>query len=119
MDYALFCAAALLLFAALQAWAWRDHRNKRLLYISTLLCLIILASGWFLVKTAGERVQGFVEDILRGYAATYAAEMQAIGHSKLQLDTPPEDRQYLLILEAEKRWLSANRKIADVYTFRR
>lgn len=119
MDYALFCAVALVLFAALQAWAWRGYRNKRLLWICTLLCLSVLAGGWFIVDAAGNRAQASLEDLLRGYASTYAAEMRVMGHADLRLDTPPDDPRYLQILNAEKRWLSANGRIADVYTFRR
>lgn len=72
-----------------------------------------------MVNAAGERAQTRVEDLLRGYAATYAAEMETLGHEHLALNTSPSDKGYLAIIEAEKRWLAANRYIADVYTYRR
>ncbi|MEM6979363.1 MAG: response regulator, partial [Planctomycetota bacterium] len=56
---------------------------------------------------------------LIGLAPTYAIELQQMGHQHITLETPTDDPAYLAMIQAQKRWLSINPKIADIYTMRR
>ncbi len=117
-DYLGFVAVTAILFALLQRRVWRGDRNVRALLISSSLVAVILGVGWFVVQDAGARAQTRVEQMLSGYASTYARELERMEHSALTLDTAPDDPRYLAIIDAEKRWLAANPRIADIYTFR-
>ena len=117
-DYLSFVAVSALLFALLQFRLWRGERNGRALLVSSALVAAILGVGWFFVQGAGERAQTRVEQMLSGYASTYARELERMGHAALTLDTAADDPRYLTIIEAEKRWLAANPRLSDIYTFR-
>ncbi len=91
------------------------------------------ANGWRLALAVGsmgvlgavlaERAAGTERESLlmrvQGLAPTYAEELSRMGHAALPDDVSPDDPGYLLMIEAEKRWLQVNPGIADVYTFRR
>ncbi len=117
-DYLIFSGVSLLFVSLLQARAWRHARNPRLLAGSFGLLALILAAGWFFTRAGGERARAGVEQMVRGYAPTYAQELAKMGHASLPLDTAADDPRYLAMIDAEKRWLAANPAIADIYTFR-
>lgn len=118
-DYPAFTLVAVFLFALLQAWAWQGHRHTLVVVISILLVAATLGVGWVFVQKAGARAQTEIEQIVRGYAPTYARELEKMGHAALSMETSGDDPRYLEMIEAEKRWLSANQNVADIYTFRR
>ena len=72
-------------------------------------------SNWRHAERAGEQVG----ESLSAFASMFAADLQAAGHWKIGLDTPPDDPLYLKMIEAQKRWVRSNPGIADVYTMRR
>ena len=83
------------------------------------LVAAILVGGWFVTEGAETRTRERLEEMVEGYAPTYAIELQRLGHSRITLETPPDDPLYLELIDAQKRWLAANPSIADIYTFRR
>ena len=78
----------------------------------------VLVAGWFLVRAAGEREHDRLRQRIEGLAPTYAEELSLMGHSKITVDTPPDDPLYLAMIEKQIRWLELNPSVADVYTFR-
>ena len=117
LDYLIFTGVALVFCALLQARAWVGWHHRGQLAVSTALVLAILGGGWFFVERAGRKARREVEQMVCGYAPTYAKELERMGHGAMTLLTDPEDPGYLAMIEAEKRWLSANPGIADIYTF--
>ncbi|NLX23366.1 MAG: PAS domain S-box protein [Phycisphaerae bacterium] len=118
LDYLLFGALALL---GLGLTEWTARRWRRLRVISPLVwCLAaaVLMGGWFLVNHAGNQKRHHVRMLLEGLARTYAMDLSRMGHSRLSLDTDPQDPQYLRMIEAQIRWLKAKPVVADIYTLR-
>src|SRR4051812_38136540 len=81
--------------------------------------LAVIFAGAGASELAGNHERNRLHDMLQGIAPTYAQELSRMGHSKITLDTKPDDAQYLSMIEAEKRWLKVNPGINDVYTFRK
>ena len=118
IDFAIFAGLSLCVFVLLQ-WRWRSgSRRWRGTAVGGALVLAILGGGWFFVENAGARARTQIEQMMCGYAPTYAQELTRLGHAEQSLDTPADDPKYLAMIEAEKRWLAANSNIADIYTFR-
>jgi PAS domain S-box-containing protein len=67
----------------------------------------------------GNRARNRLRDTLRGFATTYAQELERMGHAGLPSDVAPDDPAYLSMIEAQKRWLRVNPLVSDIYTFRR
>ena len=118
-DYLIFTGVALTVFAATQARAWRGHRRIGRLAITSALLLAVLAGGWRLTEVAGNQARAQAEQMVCGYAPTYAEEMEHLGHAALGLDTAPDDPRYLAMIQAEIRWEASNPGVADIYTFRK
>ncbi len=118
-DYLAFSAASVLAFALLDLALRRRQPPTRLTWQTWPILAFILGLGWFTVKWDGHRERAPIEEFMKLVAPTYAVELERMGHAKLTLDTPPDDPNYLAMIEAEKRWLKVNPDIADIYTHRR
>lgn len=118
-DYILFCALSTLFFAGLQAASWRVGASKRLRVLSALAIALVLVAGWPLTEWWGESTRQGMVNMLTGYAPTYASDLEAMGHASVGPGTPADDPTYLRMIEAQKRWLTANPSANDIYTFRR
>ncbi len=116
LDYLLFAAACVAGGVALHRWVWW---KTGLALLGWLVMAVILIAGWFSTNAAGKREQGRLQRMVEGYAPTYAQELARLGHQAITPTTSPDDPQYSQMIEAEKRWLAANRSIADIYTMRR
>lgn len=92
------------------------RRSRNLAWVAV---VVVLACGWFYVEAAGRRAAAELERLVSAMAPTYARELELMGHAELDLRTPRDDPRYLAMIEAEKRWLAANRNVSDIYTFRR
>ena len=92
------------------------RRSRNLAWI---LLLVVLVPGWFYVEAAGDRAAAELERLVSAMGPTYAGELERMGHATIDLRTPSDDPRYLAMIEAEKRWLTANRNVSDIYTFRR
>ncbi|MFG0267997.1 MAG: ATP-binding protein [Rhodopirellula sp. JB055] len=81
--------------------------------------LSFLLIGGFLAVETGDRIQrSRLRQQVFGIAPTYAAELQQLGHAKISEATSPNDPVYLRMIDAQKRWLSVNPQITDIYTMR-
>ncbi len=118
-DYLGFVALSLLLFAACQAFTLRAGSQLRVRLVSGVLVVVVLVAGWPVTRSAGQRARTNLVQMLLGYAPTYAAEMQVMGHERLSLATRSDDPDYLRMIEGEKRWLSVNPSANDIYTYQR
>lgn len=78
-----------------------------------------LVAGWFLVDLAGRYQRARIRELVEGMAPTYATELERLGHAQVGLETDPNDPLYLKLIEAQKRWLSINHAVADIYTMRK
>ena len=94
----------------------RAHRDR---YFTWLSLLAVLASGWFLVQSAGDMERERLQQLIEGLAPIYARELERMGHAELTLDTPPDNPRYLKMINAQIRWQKATPLIADIYTFRK
>lgn len=118
-DYLLFVLACTTLFGLLEWWLrWRSPRGS-LSPVAWPLLGALLITGWYLVEEGGRAESRRIQDFLQGVAPTYAQELSRMGHANLRPDTPPDDVNYLRMIEATKRWKAVNPVISDIYTFRK
>jgi PAS domain S-box-containing protein len=115
-DYLLFVAASAAICAVLH---WHFWRRKRTGLLAWLVLAVFTFGGWFLVNHADEVERAHLQQIVEGYAPTYARELELLGHERITQATRPDDPDYLRMIDAEKRWLTANHAINDIYTMRR
>ena len=117
VAYALFFTAGL---AGATFWLTsRGHVPASGFVPSFVLLGITLVGGWFYVDAAGRDERERVVSSIAGVAPTYAQEMELLGHAAMTLETDPDDPAYLRMIEAQKRWLAVNPRVADIYTLRR
>jgi signal transduction histidine kinase len=114
-DFVLVAA----LVTALMVLVARLAGLRRSRHIAWILLVLVLGFGWFYVESAGERAARDLERLVSSMAPTYARELELMGHADIGPQTPADDPRYLAMIEAEKRWLAANRSVSDIYTFRR
>ena len=118
LDYLTFCAISLLIFLVLNLFAKRSEPEKFFpigVFISVFLFLFL---GFFLVVWAENFAKANFQELIQGFAPTYARELERAGHSKITIDTPPDDPLYLKLINTQLRWLKANRIVDDVYTMK-
>ncbi len=116
MDYGIFTAASLAVFLTIQGVIWWKGVSVRSAFLFWPVLLAILTGGWFFTDEAGKNERLRVERLIGGLAPTYAREMELLGHSDLMKNGLLNNRIYLKSIEAEKRWLSVNTAVADIYT---
>ncbi len=109
----------MLLFGLLHWRLWRGRGGSAIPLITWLLVLGVLGSGWYFVEGAARRERLRMQQMVEGYAPTYAQELGRLGHEQITTDTSPDDPLYWRMIAAQKRWLVANRSINDIYTFRK
>ena len=119
LDYTLLVAGTLLIFAALHRWLWRGRLHGALPLLIWVLVLTVLGSGWFFVEDLVRREQARMQQMMAGYAPTYAQEIGLMGHQEITLETSPDEPRYWRMIKAEQRWLAANPAISDIYTLRK
>ncbi len=118
-DYLLLTLGTLLLFGCIHRWVWRGRPNGRIPQLTWVLVLTILISGWFLVEGSAQQERARMQQMVEGYAPTYALEMGLMGHQEITPQTSPDDPRYWRMITAEKRWLAVNPSISDIYTVRK
>lgn len=118
LDYLALCGFVFASLLILTAIAPRRSEVRLALIVGWLTCAVILSFGLRFVESQEQRRRDQLQSLLEGFAPTYARELAALGHSKVTIDTPSDDPTYLSLIEAEKRWLDANRSVADIYTLR-
>ncbi|MFV1993838.1 MAG: response regulator [Verrucomicrobiales bacterium] len=118
-DYLLFTLLCLVVLAAITFLLKRSGKGGSTLTVEWGLVLVFLGVGWFLVNSAGERERDRLRKRIEGLAPTYASELASMGHASISPGTPPDDPLYLAMIEKQKRWLTLNQSVADIYTFRK
>ncbi len=109
----------LFFFAALHRWVWRGRARTGMAVGVWLLVGGILVMGALFSDWATKRADRRMQQLIEGYAPTYAREMQHLGHDKITLDTSPADPDYLRMIDALKRWVEENPAASDIYTMRK
>jgi signal transduction histidine kinase len=119
LDVVLFALLALLAMACAHRWVQKATRLAGFPWHAWVMLAGVLFLGCFVALAAGRREATRLRHMVAGFAPTYAEEMAQQGFGKISVDTPPTDPAYLQLIAMEKRWLSANPSIADIYTFGR
>ncbi len=119
LDFLLFALLCLIAVAVISLLLRRSGKAHRTLILAWGLIPVILAIGWFLVDSAGDRERERLRNRIKGMAPTYADELASLGHASLGLETRSDDPLYLRMIEKQKRWLKLNPEVADIYTFRK
>lgn len=116
-DDAAFVVGVLVLTLAAHLWLRRPGiggLSRPMWAACGLACVMGVVAGN--IATNREHVRH--RSIVQGLAPTYAAELERMGHALIDLETDPSDTLYLAMIEAQKRWLSLNPWVADIYTMR-
>ena len=117
-DYLIFCVTVTLVAGAVLGWMLWRKIFPLLTVTAGILTIVLLVSAWVLTEKAEHQEKERLQETMSGLAPTYAAEIQRMGHQSLTYETAEDDPTYLEIIEAEKRWLKANPRIASMYTYR-
>ena len=118
MDYYLFVISSIIVFFVIHFSIRRRGIPYPTVYLFWPVLVAILLSGWFFTEDAGRNERTRVERLIGGMAPTYAQEIERLGHSRLYRKGVLDEKLYLEIVETQKRWLSVNRAVADIYTCR-
>ncbi len=118
LAYLVFVALVLVVFASAQLWLWRSGRGGRVPWALAAALAAIIGAGYFLSAAMAEREEARIQQMVAGFAPTYAQEIERMGHEALTPETDPADPRYLAMIEAQIRWLAVNPSIADVYTLK-
>jgi CheY-like chemotaxis protein len=119
LEYALFTAAGITTALLIMVYFWKVQPARRITVLGLVITVALFAAGMHFIGQAEKDERTRVRSLIEGFAPTYAAELEMLGHHKVTLNTPADDALYLRLIEAEKRWLRVNPGIADIYTFRK
>ena len=119
LDYLLFAALVVVVFVFKNRHVQVAQKGFYLAWVELILIPLILVVGWFLANAVSNHETKRIRQIIQGFAPTYAAELERLGHASITLETPPDDPLYLKLVETEIRWLKLNPVVADIYTIRR
>lgn len=118
-DYLALVLGVVMLFGFLHHRFWRGRAMKGIALTTWLLVLAVLVGGWFLAETSAAREGDRMREMVEGYAPTYAQELARLRHEEITTKTSPDSPHYWQLVQAEKRWLSANPAISNIYTLRK
>ncbi len=118
-DAIAFEVALLAGTAALQFWLVRRRGTGGLSGLTLALVPILALTAELEANHAARQHRTRLREMLQGFAPTYGIQLEELGHWQLPLSAPPDDPLYLRLIDAEKRWLAANKSVMDVYTLRR
>ncbi len=76
-DCVILAAGAVLVFAVLHRWLWRERTKGVVVPVMWVIVLTVLGGGWFLVEGAAQRERDRLRQMVEGYAPTYAQELEA------------------------------------------
>ncbi|MFZ4574994.1 MAG: ATP-binding protein [Phycisphaerales bacterium] len=107
------------------AGSWAVYRlglrltDRRVSVALAAVVVLLLGGAWMHAERSAAEALNQRREMVEGLAPTYAAELEHVGHWRIRNNTASDDPLYLDVIEMQKRWLAANRSIADIYTFRR
>lgn len=121
LDFLAFGIGVVVLFAVLHVWLRRKsiHTRQGVPLLAWVLVIAVLGVGIVVTDRLGHSARDKLERTVTGYAPTYAQEIERLGHVDVSVETAPDDRGYLRLIDAERRWLSVNPTVNDIYTLRR
>jgi signal transduction histidine kinase/CheY-like chemotaxis protein len=119
LDALLVAVVALAAMFTVHLWARRVHGASGVPAAAWLLLLLSLLAGVALAERLDGRTRHQLRTMLEGFAATYALELERLGHAAVPNDAAPDDPRYLALIEVQKRWLAVNPTVQDIYTFRK
>ena len=108
-------ALAIVLIASRQTTA--REMGHRVWFIWA-LTILLAALGGVWSWDAGQRERLRLQRTVEGLAPTFAYESTKLGHARIGLDTPPNDPDYLTLIERQKVWVRLSPEVCDIYTFR-
>jgi signal transduction histidine kinase len=79
----------------------------------------LLLTGIWQAHSAGERERDRLVKMVSGLAPTYANELKSNDLQSINEKTAKDDPTYLRLIEMQKKWLTLNPTVADIYTFGR
>ncbi len=118
LDYVLFALMGIGAVAAIAVWLCRAGNYDRSFRMGWMLLALVLIPGVFVVEFAGQIARDSMRERIASFAPIYALELQRLGHAEVTLKTAPDAPRYLTMIDAQKRWLQCNPRVADIYTFR-
>ena len=118
-DYIVFALVALV--GAMISWHVLDSIGTRFMVrlVPVIVLSLVTVGGSILVERADQRTRSDLQARLSSLAPTYAGEMAALGHARISSHPDSADPRYLELIAAERRWLAASPRVADIYTIRR
>jgi len=119
LDTAIFVALTLVTLWISRRIIRRKSRHGKFSVKLLILVVVLVAGGLWFAKYSEDNEREQIRQLVSGLAPTFAHELEAMGHSKITLQTPPDDPTYLAIIEREKSWQKFNPDVADIYTYRR
>lgn len=134
LDYILFTAAMVLLFAAIEVFRqyrirtierqervpWENDLPARLVpWLMASLVVGLLVLGWFVAAGWERRIKEETRSLYGSIAPNLAYDLQKMGHFRLTPSTPPDDPAYLAIIGRMQHWMKSNPYIRRIYTVRK
>ncbi len=80
---------------------------------------VLAIAGVWLAEYSAVREREKIHQWIAGFAPVFAHGLETMGHHKMGPQTPPDDPQYLAMIERMKAWLKINPTIANIHTYRR
>lgn len=119
LDLLIFAGCSLLGLAALFQVVRRNCSECLSLRVCVVLSSVLLASGYVYVQKVDSEQRTNLISHMSAFATTYAVETQKLGHADISDNVSPNDSRYLRLVDAQRRWLSSNELVSDIYTIRR
>lgn len=89
--------------------------SRRVFFGIMFLTGVVAVTAHYVGETQRMRLQKTIE----AFAPTYALEFEDSGHELLPNSVSEDDARYLSLIERQKKWLSTNPAINDIYTMRK
>jgi PAS domain S-box-containing protein len=117
-DYLLYLLVGLALFVVIDV-TLRRRRGCSLHRALWIAVGLLLGLAWWPTNIARDRAQQEISRQMSSIAPVFADIMEQWGHSRITLETPPDDPVYLRLIEAQIRLLRKTPAVNDTYTMRR
>ncbi|GMU81452.1 MAG: hypothetical protein AMXMBFR47_13230 [Planctomycetota bacterium] len=114
-DLAVFAAVVVIVAAGVTVW--RLRRGCPGVTVWVCAAGLIGLAQWHVNRSAQLESDRFAREAA-GAAAICAAELRAMGHASISLETSADDPDYLAMVGAQRRWQAASPDIHDIYTLR-
>ena len=118
LDFQLFCLASVAAYGGLHVWL-RRHEGLGVPALVWVALGALLVGGSFVVHLAELREKKRLTEELSSWGPTYAVELQRLGHDQISAETQVDDPVYLQLIETQKRWLTLNPLVSDIYSLGR